>query len=270
MKSLVVGEREHLSQPERRGLGWRFWLQWVLASAIAVPLGSTLGGLVGEAAHGVIFETLGFTVVGLVVGVGQWLALGRHVRQTGWYVAATTGGYSIVGLAAGTMGWVFGGETGWGMVGAEHVAVRFAVGGTLAGIVVGAWLGTVDGVLQWVSLRRHVSFWYAVASTVGEAMGGAVSFTLAAALGVTAGDISRAAMCFVGGGATGGAVYGAFLVLLFHQANRVKLGFAGHMLQLYPQVSELCRTAFNTLPPFWRRTFSSSKKTASSARGLSL
>ena len=220
MRSVVVPGRESRSPVGRGSLGWRFWLQWVLVSAVAVSVGSTIGGIVGEAATGVIFETLGFGVVGLVVGTGQWLALGRHVPQTGWYVVATTAGYSLVGLAAGTMGWIFGGETGWGVVGAQNVAVRFAVGGTLAGLVVGAWLGTVDGVLQWLSLRRHVSGWFVLSSTAGEAVGGATSFTLAAAVGVTAGDVLHAATVFVVGGAMAGAIVGGFLILLFARTNR--------------------------------------------------
>ena len=133
---------------------------------------------------------------------------------------ATAGGYGLVGLAAGTMGWIFGGETGWGMVGANDVAVRFAVGGTVAGFVVGTWLGTVDGVLQWLALRRYVSGWFVAASTVGEAVGAATSFTLAAAVGVAAGDILGAAGVFVVGGATAGAIVGGFLILLFARTNR--------------------------------------------------
>ena len=124
----------------RRRLGWAFWVQWVVASSIALSLGSTMGGVVGEGgdgalgrlvgrvvgenAGGSIVETLGFTVVGFVVGTGQWLVFRRHVAGTGWWVLATTGGYSIVGFLAGTMGWIFGGETGWGLVGARDVAVR--------------------------------------------------------------------------------------------------------------------------------------------------
>ena len=220
MNAVAVQSRGRVGTAGRGSLGRGFWVQWVVASAVAASVGSTLGGFLGEAARGVIFETLGFTVVGLVVGTGQWLALGRHVPQTGWYIVATTAGYSLIGLAAGTMGWIFGGETGWGMVGAQDVAVRFAVGGTVAGFVVGAWLGTVDGVLQWFSLRRHVSGWFVPASIFGEALGGAASFTLAAVVGVAAGDVLQAASVFIVGGATAGAIVGGAMILLFGQSNR--------------------------------------------------
>ncbi len=241
MMADAVAQKEHREEVRYEGLGRQFWLQWVLASAVAASLGSTLGGIVGESARGVIFETMGFTVVGLVVGVGQWLALGRHVPRTGLYAVATMGGYSLVGFAAGTMGWIFGGETGWGMVGANEVAVRFAVGGTVAGFVVGAWLGFVDGVLQWAALRRHVSPWFIVASTAGEAVGGAVSFTIAAAAGIVAGDIMGAAGVFVFGGATAGAIVGGSMVLLYGRQGRQTNA-----------VSERSRPVFR-IPGLWHR-----------------
>ncbi|MBI4328962.1 MAG: hypothetical protein HY685_03745 [Chloroflexi bacterium] len=200
-------------------LGRAFWLQWVVASAIALPIGSSIGGLVGEGGGG-IRETLGFAIVGALVGTAQWAVLRRHAHKVNWYVLATVAGYSVVGLLAATMGWVVGGETGWGLVGAKGVAVRFAVGGTVAGIVVGAWLGFVNGLSQWLSLRHHVSPWFVGASMLSEAAGGAASFTLGLMVGTTRGDVLRAAEVFVGGGALAGALTGLALVFLFAHAAR--------------------------------------------------
>ncbi len=104
----------------RAQVGWRFWLQWVLATAVGWAVGTTAGG----------------ALVGTVVGVAQWLVLRRRVARAGWWVLATAVGW-LVGMAV------------CGFVDEVLDWTVWYVSGAAGGVVV--------GVAQWLVLRRRVA-----------------------------------------------------------------------------------------------------------------
>ncbi len=186
---------------ERNCVGWAFWLQWVLASTVAVLVGFALvaaGRIVGVP----LPEGLpGYVVIGAVlggsVGLAQWLVLRRQISYTGWPRGTWWVLSSIVGLAMGL-------GVGFAPGGAMR-AVGSALPKGLAGVLLGvALLGTLVGVMQWFLLRRQVSRsgWWILAST------------LAAPAGLTSGEAVGGLQGVVVGVAVVGAATGIVLVLL--------------------------------------------------------
>ncbi len=182
-----------LMQIERANVGWRTWLQWVLASAVSGAVTMTVtGDLVraGSADAAVVVAVFGL-LIGVSLGITQWLVLRRQVpRAYRWVLASALGGMvvGVLGLAMGE-----------------------AVGGPFGGSVIGAALGS----MQWLVLRRSISraYVWVLASIVGFA------------LGLTAGEASGFAVegsagWLVGGSVQGvvvGAITGSALVWLLRQ-----------------------------------------------------
>jgi hypothetical protein len=111
------------SEPEQQQtqFDWRFWFQWILAT--------TLGWLVG-------LFLLGEVGIGASIGVAQWLVLRREVTNAGWWI--------LVSAVAWLVGW-------------ELIAAGlFLAPGTdlISSLIVGALMGLVLGVGQWLLLRR--------------------------------------------------------------------------------------------------------------------
>jgi len=147
---------------ERSQVGWVFWLQWVLASTVGVVVGMFTGAIFVMSVlerYDVPREPVGYglwgIVLGIVVGVLQWLVLRRRVSGAGWWVLASA--------AAG------------------YGTLRFLDAGPLESLSFGALLsftgvvalgGAVTGTLQWLVLRGQVSRagWWVLASTVGWAL----------------------------------------------------------------------------------------------------
>ena len=218
-----IGERSAQPAGSAQAPGWGLWLWWVLASAVGggggvfggefvgwlgVGLVGRLGG--GGGGGGVVVDVVGVVlmlgvvvglvvvgggVVGLVLGVLQWLVLRRQVARAGWWVlASTVGGVLGVGFGFG-LGFVLMLGVGVGIV-----------------VVLGGVLGLVLGVLQWLVLRRQVARagWWVLASTVGGVglVGRLVGGFVASAVGVFEG-VFGVGIVVVLGGIVGGAVYGA-------------------------------------------------------------
>jgi hypothetical protein len=127
-------------------------------------------------------------VIGITLGIAQWLVLRRRIPQAYMWVLASVAGGAVLaasGFAAGE-----------------------AIGGPLGGAVIGASLGT----MQWLVLRRRVSEAYlylaasiagfALALSVGEAVGfsvgGATGWLLGGIIfGIVAGSITGAALVWL-------------------------------------------------------------------------
>lgn len=173
--------------------GWRIWLQWVLANAVAgaVALSAT-GAMIrpGSLAAAVVVAVFG-AVIGITLGTAQWLVLRRQIPQAYLWVLASIAG----GAVLATSGFAIGG----------------AVGGPLGGAVIGAALG----IMQWLVLRRQASraYLYLPANIVGFALalsvGEAVGFTVGGAAGWLVGGIMF--------GIVAGSITGAALVWLLGQ-----------------------------------------------------
>jgi hypothetical protein len=138
---------------ERRQVGCRLWLQWILASTIGLTIGFVMGEVLALILT-ISFDwrtqwVVGAYIVAGGIGVGicimQWFVLEKHISRAGWWVLVTATTW-IMALA-------------YNGVGNE---------------VIGPYsFGVLTGILQWLSLRRHVSragLWV-LTSAVGWALG---------------------------------------------------------------------------------------------------
>ena len=181
--------------------GWGFWLGWVVATTVGMFVGFIMGifslFFTGEE----FGEWLAFLGLGIMLGIGvgilQWLVLRRRVSGVGWWVLASA-------------------AAGYGITQASFILIEesLSFGLLLSSTGVAALGGAVTGILQWLVLRGKVSRagWWVLASTVGWGLSMAV--TIAMPSGVTD-DIE-----FTGPAVTGavlGAVTGAALVWLLRQ-----------------------------------------------------
>jgi hypothetical protein len=156
--------------PGIRKAGWTLWFGWLLVSAGGWALGwlvaPSVGGFVSwpiaEAVDAALAEIVGGTVawgiLGLFLGVGQWLLLRRHIRKAGWWVLATVVGCAV----AGSVKWVQGPimdqiafevAAGLGEIGWEIVMPLMGIG---LGLIFEGATGLVVGSAQWLVLQRQV------------------------------------------------------------------------------------------------------------------
>jgi hypothetical protein len=181
--------------------GWGFWLGWVLASTVgwivSVIMGLFMCGLSRDLLGDWSCNLAWGIVIGIGVGVMQWLVLRRRVSGVGWWVlASAAAGYGI-------------------MQGVPFVlSLSLSFGLLLRFTGVAALGGAVTGILQWLVLRGKVSRagWWVLASTVGWGLCMAVMVAGMEAVGAVYGSLRM-----VGSGAVLGAVTGGALVWLLRQ-----------------------------------------------------
>jgi hypothetical protein len=89
---------------------WLFWLSWVVASTVAILLGSVIiyasifltKAVLPGTNEDRLMGGLMFPVLATVLGALQWLVLRTRIPKAGWWVLATGAGMlSAVGLAGG-------------------------------------------------------------------------------------------------------------------------------------------------------------------------
>ncbi len=89
--------RRHLSQA-----GW-----WVLATLVGWFLGvafvmTGVGVVIGDwLEYGLVGNVITFGIIGLALGITQWLILRRQVLQAGWWILASLAGWVVLALAVG-------------------------------------------------------------------------------------------------------------------------------------------------------------------------
>ncbi len=195
---------------ELAGVGWRFWLLWVMATGVGLAGGFGLGWTVGYVLGGPLAVAVGKGVVWPTVGIMQWLVLRRRVSgAAGWI-----GAYVAAGVVVGAFGFAVGWSLG---------DVPAVVGGVFLGVMV----GTVAGILQWRVLRRQFSGtgWWLLASTLGWVIGLAIGFGLVHAVDLAGPDGGVGPLAqSVAGAAAGlgaGATTGIILVRLLRQPHEV-------------------------------------------------
>ncbi len=83
----------------RRRLDWSFWLIWVLANAVGFGVGVNLAFILifpridgsADRAVSVLMAALGWSLVGLVLGISQIIVLPGCVKRAGWVMASCAG-----------------------------------------------------------------------------------------------------------------------------------------------------------------------------------
>jgi hypothetical protein len=151
------------------------WVWWVVASSVGLALGFAAGFAVGFAIGGALSAIASQGVFGAVVGASvgtmQWLVLRRKVSRAGWWVLASTLGMGV----------------GFALVRAATPMVsRILGGGPLYGVVNGAVVGTLVGMMQLLVLRGQVSRagWWVLASALGMGVGFALGQIVGQVVGV--------------------------------------------------------------------------------------
>jgi hypothetical protein len=120
---------------DRRAVGWRFILWWVLAF-LGFPLGGFLALVLVGSMEGVVSGALGGALAGAVIGAAQWLVLRRYLRVGPEWILATALGVAI-GDALGAL--LTGAGTGIGAL-----------------LITGLATGIAVGLLQWWLLRGRL------------------------------------------------------------------------------------------------------------------
>ena len=136
---------------------WTLWEWWVLATVVGGLTGMGIAGITSAIAGNlgtVSTVTLSHAVgalEGMALGFSQWLVLRRYIKHFGWWILAT-------GLGA-IVGW---------LIGLKFIVVlaliffdrqlftplSFAL--LEAVFFLGAWIGAVLGIAQWLVLRTYV------------------------------------------------------------------------------------------------------------------
>jgi hypothetical protein len=98
----------------------RDYAKWI-AVFLAYPIAGFLGRLIANPADGLVFAFITAAVAGVILGLAQWLALGRHVSAVRW-VGATAIGLGVsfvvvqaVGATNNSAALVIGAVTGLGV-----------------------------------------------------------------------------------------------------------------------------------------------------------
>ncbi len=151
-----------MSKQSNPPVGWSLWLYWVLANTAGVVLVFAITGVValvvkvvvgGGAEDSVLF----FPVVGIGLGMMQWLALRQHLPRASWWVLASVAG------------WV----AGFGVAAMVHLITTNSLGMTtnyeVVALVFALAVGTTLGFMQSLVLRKSFSRagWWVIANIVG-------------------------------------------------------------------------------------------------------
>ena len=186
-------------------VGWRFWLQWMLASI----LGFAMGAAIANAVTDLIFTAL----FGAVGGFMQWLVLRHRILGAGWWVLASTLGFAIAPIAA--------------LAGVMALSQIMSLDGNplAAPILLGVLSGVLSAIFPWLILRRQFAQagWWIPAHLLGSLLGGAigiVTFHGVNLIGFYQFDWAAAGAMF---GAGLGAVTGITLVWFLRQPVQIDL-----------------------------------------------
>lgn len=200
-----------LAHPFLRKDSWTLWEWWVLATVVG-----TLIGIAIVATASVVTQQLGIVnmvallhivgaLEGTALGLTQWLVLRRYIKRIRWWIIAT----AIGAIAA----WIIGLKV------IVMLILIFLDGGTVklfspglltAVFWLGAWVGTVMGLAQWLVIRTHVrrGLLWVFANALAWGLGLLTVFT--GANFVQPGEFTlETALIGLATGATTGAVIGA-------------------------------------------------------------
>jgi hypothetical protein len=126
-----------MSEHKISSFDWALWFQWLMATSIGWVLGRFL------------LPNLAFVVIGIALGILQWLILQQRFQNAWWWIVATA------------LGWTLGSVI-------TIVALPAGMDFT-AGVI----LGTTTGAAQWLILRRevHWSGWWIMVNVIAWTTG---------------------------------------------------------------------------------------------------
>jgi hypothetical protein len=173
---------------------WSLALRWVVATSVGWVIGFAICEALNATLDFLAHPPTDGAVIGIAIGIGQWLALDHRINRSRWWILA-----SIVGFGVGKEVGDLVAQAGSG-----------AVGSGLAGLALGTSLGSA----QWLVLRRYVEAarWWIVASAIAWAIG----WSIIASVGTEAagGSISMAFVIGAIGAGVAGGITAAALVWL--------------------------------------------------------
>jgi hypothetical protein len=172
---------------------WGLWLGWVLATTVGWVVGFALCEGFKDFVES--FRSDG-AVIGVSIGIAQWLVLTRRINHAGWWVLASTIGFAVGKALADGIGQ------------ADAGAAGLAVGG--------AAIGASIGIAQWLVLRRHVeqAAWWVLATVAAWAVGWSIASAIDEAAG---GPTGMSYLIGASGSAAAGIITGFALAWLLRQ-----------------------------------------------------
>ena len=197
-----------------------FYRRWLLACSLSIPaslaLGKTLSFAIGFATGNSKAWAAGFAIssmlTGALVGLVQWLVLGRRTAQGYRWVLASGLGWAVGSLMTVVVGNGIFGLVNLALFGAVNIGLVWAVSGAVSGFVSGAIGGSVFGLAQWLVLREKVSKadGWVLSSSLGWAVGNiAIAAIATTATGIIGLVLSWMIFGVVYGVATNKAPYSA-------------------------------------------------------------
>jgi hypothetical protein len=228
---MIAQQRRH-SQPQPRW-DWGLWRRWVLANALGELVGLGAAAIVGVILARMIESAVGAfaglamaavliplgTFEGVVVGLAQWRVLRRpfaNMPWRAWTLASAAGAFIAwtLGMLPSTL--IDAGVAGAGVQAEMSDLMMYSLAAAM-----GAVLGPILGVPQWLVLRRHVrrAVWWIPANAAAWALGMPVVFVGAgsAPAGGLVGIIATGVLTAAAAGAVVGAIHGLALVWLARQ-----------------------------------------------------
>jgi hypothetical protein len=225
-----------LTQSQPRGLkatrwDWGLWQRWVIANALGELVGLGAAAVAGVALLQLFEATLATfaslagagvmillgTFEGVIVGLAQWLVLRRPfpaVSRRTWVLASAVGAFAAwtLGIIPSTLI-----DLGADAAGAPPPEMSDMLMYTLAAAM-GAVLGPILGIPQWLALRCHVrhAAWWIPANAAAWALGMPVVFIGASSApeGGLPGLVATGGLTAAAAGAAVGAIHGLALIWL--------------------------------------------------------
>jgi len=126
-----------MAKPKILTFDWAFWFQWIMAT--------TIGWLLGR----FLLPNLAFIIIGIALGILQWLVLQHRIKHSWHWIVATS--------------------LGWGFGATFLLTIAPGMGEFLAGVI----MGLTTGAAQWLILRQEVYWggWWIAISVVGWTTG---------------------------------------------------------------------------------------------------
>jgi hypothetical protein len=118
--------------------GCGMWFAWLLATVLGSAIGWNVGWRISFLEPGILATLVIGGTTGLTLGIMQWLVLRSELKQSGWWILASSAGWAA-GLPLGAF-----------------LAQRFGLSEALFGVALGATIGSLTGILQWLYLRTQV------------------------------------------------------------------------------------------------------------------